>query len=348
LIMRNFKCVGKLASTGFTIFLLFPALTGCFNTQRTALITETENLSKALDEGSIVLKQYFLTLNDFDREGFKLVLSLNQECDLQSDYVKKDCYYFSKFIQNNGVYVSPLENSPYITNESLNTRLQLLNLLSEYAKSLAALASDESPEKFKQSILKLRSSSISLQDRIKSTSNNVGSNASLQDRYLTPLGEIVGILGKIYLNESKWSAIFQSVKEASPRIDVLLNSLESDIQNAEQAYRNIAQNNAAALNNYYSKNRGTLSKDERKLMLDAYENYNTMQTNLELVKNSDGTRSSKAVNGLITPIRTAHAKLANLSSNTQYNVVAEIRALLETYDTEVQEIKVLILKYKQK
>jgi type IV secretory pathway VirJ component len=176
----------------------------------------------------------------------------------------------------------------------------------------------------------------------------LSSDASLQNSYLTPLSEIVGILGKIYLNESKWSAIFQSVKEASPRIDILLNSLESDIVNAEQAYRNIAQNNAAALNNYYSQNRASMSKDDRKRILDAYEYYNTMQTNLELVKTSDGTRSSKAVNGLITPIRTAHSKLANLSSSSQYDVIAEIRALLETYDTELQEIKELILTYKQK
>ncbi len=340
--------MASLLRLGLLFSCFSPALSGCFFTQRTALITETEKLSKALDEGSTVLKQYFLTLNDFDREGFKLVLSLNQDCDLQSDYAKKDCFYFNRFIQENGVYVSPLENSPYITNESLNARLQLLNLLSEYARSLTALASDESPENFKQSILILRSSSISLQDRIKSTSSNLSSDASLQNSYLTPLSEIVGILGKIYLNESKWSAIFQSVKEASPRIDILLNSLESDIVNAEQAYRNIAQNNAAALNNYYSQNRASMSKDDRKRILDAYEYYNTMQTNLELVKTSDGTRSSKAVNGLITPIRTAHSKLANLSSSSQYDVIAEIRALLETYDTELQEIKELILTYKQK
>jgi hypothetical protein len=351
--MKNFQRAGKLASTGLSIFLLSPALSGCFFTQRSELIVETENLSKALDEGSSVLKEYFLTLNDFDREGFKLVLSLNKDCDLQSDYTKKDCFYFSRFLSDsNSIYKSPLELSPYITNESLNTRLQLLNLLSEYAKSLAALASDESPEKFKQSILKLRSSSISLQNRIKSASNASGqptalSDTSLQDNYLTPLGEIVSILGKIYLNESKWNAIFQSVKDASPRIDVLLNSLETDIVYAEAAYRNIAQGNAAALNRYYSQYRASISNDERKRILDAYEYYNTMQANLKLVPNKDGTRSSKAVNGLITPIRKAHSKLASLSSNSQYNVIAEIRALLATYDTEVQEIRALILKYKQ-
>jgi hypothetical protein len=157
----------------------------------------------------------------------------------------------------------------------------------------------------------------------------------------------VSILGKIYLNESKWNAIFQSVKDASPRIDVLLNSLETDIVYAEAAYRNIAQGNAAALNRYYSQYRASISNDERKRILDAYEYYNTMQANLKLVPNKDGTRSSKAVNGLITPIRKAHSKLASLSSNSQYNVIAEIRALLATYDTEVQEIRALILKYKQ-
>ena len=97
--MKSFQRVGKLASTGLTIFLLFPALSGCFFTQRSELIVETENLSKALDEGSSVLKEYFLTLNDFDREGFKLVLSLNQDCDLQSDYSKKVCFISADFYQ---------------------------------------------------------------------------------------------------------------------------------------------------------------------------------------------------------------------------------------------------------
>lgn len=354
----NIHKVSRIATSFFTIGLLSPALSGCFLfTQRSELIKETENLSKSLETGSATLMEYFNTLNTFDREGFKLILSLNSDCRLEADYVSGDCQYFTDLLSGRSpgettIYKSPLEISPYISNEALNARLQLLSLLSVYAKSLSILASDESPEQFKKSISNLRAAGISLNDRIKSAGDTGGqpialSSSSLDERYLTPLSEIIGILGKIYLNESKWSAIRSLVNEASPYVDTILASLETDVELAESAYRDIAQDNAGELLVYYNKkkNLSEMTRGEKKQVLDAYDHYNTMQYNLKQIKNEENELESKAVGSLITPIRKAHGMLAGLATGNEYDLIAEIRALIATYDTEIQEIRTLILKY---
>jgi hypothetical protein len=336
--LTKLRCRRSIVTLAASITLA-PTLSGCF-ANRTEIIQQAENFSESLAIGSTTLREYYQGLNTLDRESFKLVLSLNKDCDLKPRYNQDDCKYFRDSLGDSSKpYTSPLEETSYISGEALNSRLKLLNLLSVYAKTLSTLASDGSPDQFKTSMSNLQAAGISLANKIKETSDG---SPTVQSGYLTPLSQIIGILGKIYLNESKWRQIRESVEEAAPKVDLILATLQDDIAIAENAYRVKAIRNAAAINKYYTDNRTAITLQERRDLLDSYENYNTMRLVLRQKVNSDGSITSKAVGNLITPLRSAHMKLSTLSSTQDYDLIAEIKALLDVYDTEIQEIRSVI------
>jgi hypothetical protein len=336
--------IAKNISTYGSIFLLLFSTSGCLFSNRTEIVKQTGSFSESLAEGSTVLKEYFLGLNTVDINAHKLVLSTNPDCDLKDEYDVRDCRLYSIYAKvRGGIYISPFKEQ-YIRTEAINARLELLNVLSIYAATLSALAKDDSPNSLKASFGDVQAALISVSNRLKKGSSGeslLGIETS-GSSYIKPLTELAGIVGSIYLNEKRWEAIRDAVSAASPNVDKILGQLEQDLFIAEKKYVNNASLLSEVLRKYYRDNKGKISLAERQMVLDAYQSYTQQYQLLTRDTNKPGEAATTRASDVIKPIREANTKLSQLTSSSNYELVAEISALIKTYEIEISELRTIM------
>ena len=313
-----------------TILLL---ATGCTN--RESLLKEIGEFDQAVQTGTEAIAAYYTNLNEQEMKLYSMVIELEPNCEL-GDRINYNCLDPNWDRSSGAWFDSPLKQPPFPL-ESIQVRLDLLKELTEYSKTLAAIAGDESGEKFQGNITTLTQRLGSLEKKLQTLEQGADSgtpDSTITQRYLTPIGTIIGILVKIQLEEAKWNTIRESVIEAEESVNTVLDEVANDldtyvypltITGADQRYSLLIQT--------YNEKRLQLSQGARRTVLDdiitAKTTYDLALVNLP----------SKIPNNL----KGAHTSLVKIAnSDGAPKDLAELRAWLERFKDDAQQLKTAI------
>jgi hypothetical protein len=324
----------SIRTMGWTVLSLLILLTGCGN--RENLLKEISDFNKSVQTGTESIAAYYTNLNDQQLKLYLMLLELNPNCEV-GDEIDYKCIDPNWQSQGKNVPASPLAKLP-IPLESIQARTSLLQELAAYSTSLAALAGDDSPEKFKGNITTLKDRLISLENKFQKLQDNSKDNSpdSKNDqKYLTPISKIIGILGKLILQEAQWNEIRNSIKEAETPVNTVLDTVAADLD--AYAYPIIvtgANERYSLLIDYYNNNRLQFTTQEKRAaFLTKILEYRTAY-NLALIN-----KPSKIPNDL----KAAHISLVNIAkSDGSPKDIAELRAWLERFKDDAEQLKIAV------
>ncbi len=317
----------------WTSTLALLLLNSCGN--RETLFAEINDFNKSVQVGSESIATYYSSINEQELQLYLLILELNPNCEA-GDYINYNCLdpKFKPPGQTKDFFVSPLKQPP-IPLESIQARISLIKEIADYSKSLGALAGDNSAEKFQGTIKTLQSRLGSLEKKFKllestsSTSLSVDSNIST--RYVNPITTIIAILGKVSIQESKWSEIRKSIVEAEVPIDKVLTAVAEDLDTyALPLLTSTSNKRYRILVNYYNRNLSRSSQSERAALLAKISAYKKAYDLAAINK------PSRIPNDILA----AHRSLIKLAkSDGSIKDIAELKAWLEKFKDDAEQLK---------
>lgn len=146
---KQFKqMLRQMISFRWPILTLLILTTACVD--RETLFKEIVQFDQSVQTGTQAISAYYNSLNEQQLKLYLMVLELNPNCEV-GDEVDYKCLDPNWRSRGETPPPSPLAKLP-IPLESIQARMSLLQELAAYSKSLAALAGDDSPEKFKGNI----------------------------------------------------------------------------------------------------------------------------------------------------------------------------------------------------
>ncbi len=216
----------------FTVLLLLVASlgTGCVTANFTKPVG---SLKSSIDTASAAVGSYFTELNSFERD-----LYLEERVfDPQLRVEKTDA-------DGNP---TPLVGRLF-TAESIKARMEAIALLGTYANRLAELAGSDAPTKFSSAAQVLGTNLTNLAD----TFGSLSGKDPTANNYVGPISQIIGMMGEFYLEKKRDALLERAIKEGSPKVNTILDLLESDLQKVVVPLRQtgIAQSLAARVTAY--------------------------------------------------------------------------------------------------
>lgn len=314
-----------------TLSLLF---SGCSN--RENLLKEISDFNKSVQTGTEAISAYYSSLNEQEIQLYLLALELNPNCEI-GNRINYKCLNpnFQPPGEKDDYYDSPLKQLPFPI-DSIKVRVSLLKELADYSKFLAALAGDDSAEKFQGNIKTLQTSLVALEKKIQAlqTAANNPSDSTISERYLGPLATIIGILGKITLQEAQWSEIRKSIVEAEKPVNTVLTAVAEDLDTYGLPIASSgAKERYILLISYYNRNRMQFNQKERAAILSKIAEYKSAY-DLAVVN-----KPSRIPNDL----KEAHMALVKLAkSDGSIKDIAELRAWLEKFKDDAEQLRVAI------
>jgi hypothetical protein len=117
--------------------------------------------------------------------------------------------------------------------EAVKARMNALFLLGIYAQRLADLAGSDPGTKFASNVNALGSSLVSLDKTFTQLSTPPAAGTPAKDpaaaAYVGPISDLVGTIGKLYLNVERDKLIAEAVNNGSPKVNMILDLLEADL-----------------------------------------------------------------------------------------------------------------------
>ena len=317
--------------TAILASLLF--LTSC-GSNRETLFKEITEFNKSIQVGAESIAAYYSSINEQELKLYLLILELNPNCEA-GDYINYQCLKanFKPSGKKEDLPFSPLKQ-PAIPLESIQLRIALLKELADYSKSIANLAGDDSAEKFQGNTKTLQTRLISLEKKfnlLQSKSSSSTPDSNIATNYLKPITTIIAILGKISLQEAKWSEIRKSIIEAETSVNTVLTSIGSDLDT--YAYPLIivgADARYSLLISYYNRNSPRFSQAERSSILNKISEYKKTYDLAAI------NQPSKIPNDILE----AHKSLVKLAkSDGSIKDIAELKSWLEKFKEDAEQIK---------
>jgi hypothetical protein len=328
-----------------SMFAMLLLLTSCGN--RETLFKEITDFNKSVQVGTEYIAAYYSNINERELDLYLLILELNPNCEVGDYIVYEDCLNLNPDLSSSKPKPSQLEPKPSnkeknfsplgklsIPLESIQARISLLKEIADYSRLLGSVAGDDSTEKFQGNIRTIKSRLNSLNEKFKSLEKKDKADPSdlkNSNNFINPISTIVRILGRISIEEAKWSNIRNSIIEAEKPINNLLTAIAKDLDtyafplteiNAIQRY--------SLLINYYNNKKSQLSQVDRLRLIGRI---------VESKKNYDITsvrKPSTVPNGILS----AHQALVKLAkSDGSISDIAELRSLLEKFKDDVGELK---------
>jgi hypothetical protein len=313
---------------GLSLFTSFLFLTSCGG-NRENLLKEITEFDKSVQVGMEEIAVYYSSANEQELNTYLLVLELNPNCEA-GDFIDYKC--LDPNFKGPGKTPTPLKQ-PAIPMASIQARISLLRELADYSKSIATIAGNDSPEKFQGSVKTLQTRLISLEQKFQLLQNQPGNSpdSTISVRYLKPITTIIGILGKIAIEEAKWSAIRNSIIEAEAPVNTVLKSVGNDLDTYILPLTTTdADLRYSLLIDYYNNNRLRFTQVERNRIVTKIADY---KKTYDLVTNN---KPSKIPNDLLE----SHKSLVKLAkSNGSVKDIAELKAWLDKFKSDVEQLK---------
>jgi hypothetical protein len=211
--------------------------------------------------------------------------------------------------------------------ESIKARLDALSLLTVYGERLTALAGTDAPTRFSAGSKVLGENLGNLRGTFETLKTKGDPTA---DRYLGPIGTIVGVVGEMVLERKRDAALTKAITEGEQPVIDVLNQIEKDLVFVATPLNDTGLLQALEANmNYYNANRTRLTYAEREAVLAKMDSYAARyQATLT-------AQPAEAIDG----IRDAHAALVEYarSSRTPKDLATLVSAL-ETFNNRLEPV----------
>jgi tetratricopeptide (TPR) repeat protein len=150
--------------------------------------------------------------------------------------------------------------------ESIRARQDAIALLGAYAERLTALAGNESPAQFTEGSKVMGEHLGTLTQRVSVLSQQGDSSAA---KYVGPVGQLVGVLGDMFLESRREKALEVAVDKGAPQVRAIVELLEADLTEVIKPQRLTGLKQGLAMRvAYYNDARGRLSLAERREVLE--------------------------------------------------------------------------------
>ncbi|BBO16597.1 conserved hypothetical protein [Candidatus Brocadia pituitae] len=296
------------------------SLTGCVTSRFSEPIT---SLRDSINTSGTAIGVYYAELNKFEREIYL------DEClyDPNMEVSTTD---------NNG-NPTPLIGSPFSA-ESIKARTDAIEILGVYAQRLGELAGSEAPKQFAEGSKILGDNLFNLQvtfDKLGKSDEEKKIIDKTAKNYSGPIGTIVGVIGRMYLEKQRDDAIKKAIEDGAPEVRKVLILLQNDLTSVIDPLKRIGlKEKLAHRAGYFNENRNTV--------LNIKDNFaQRKQTLAEIDAAASRYEAALTANpaNLIQTMLDTHESLVKYagSPKTPQNFT-ELLAALETFKSRAQEI----------
>lgn len=213
--------------------------------------------------------------------------------------------------------------------DSINARLNALNLIGIYANRLNDLANTKAPSDF-------QTAATALGDNLKSLDKTFehlgGPKDPTAGEYIGPISTLIGIVGQMFLEHQRDVAIKKAVDDGAKSVDAILALMRDDMDNIfSKEVRTGAKERMAVLMRAYNTDREKLSYEQRTARL----------AEIKAAAAEAAASVGSAPANLITSMMNAHTKLIQAVNSPQQGKpasLAEFNRALEAWTLLIQSI----------
>jgi hypothetical protein len=304
--------------------------TGCDNSEFKKQIGEFQ---KAINDSQAAVTAYYQSLNQFEKDLYFLQRELDPGKDLAALYYKDNADDKALEITENAFYI----NGPF-SPKSVQARLDAIKLIGLYGTRLGELAGTDAPAVFKTNAAALGDNIANLGSTFTELAGN-GKDKSAAN-YAGPIGTLVGIVGKMFLEKKRDDALVEAINEATPAITAVTNQLKKDFGDVLlPVNRTGNQLKIAVLIDYYNSQRkikGSARKD-RKALLDEIQGAVRSYELLTTANPQEMIKSMEAANQALLAYANSKRKDSDFIQLVSY--IGEFRDQAKNIVNAVQEIR---------
>lgn len=244
---------------------------GCDNTeyrQQIAIFQQSVGNTRS------VVESYYLEMNQFERDVYFLRLELDKDKAMGIKFLKDS--------HQRVVTEDLVVNGPF-SNQSIQARLDAISLLGLYGTRLAELAGTKAPAAFASNAAVLGDNIVGLSDTFQKLSGSTDPTAA---KYIGPVGKLVGIAGRLYLEHKRDKALTAEITAAAPVVADIVKLLNEDFEEVINPQRLTGlQGEIVALKIFYNEQRNAAnsSRQTRRALL---AEINNLVRNYELLVNA--------------------------------------------------------------
>jgi hypothetical protein len=248
---------------------------------------------------------YFTEMNSFERQA----------------YLKRVLYHPDADVAAIGTDGKQTGLLPVFPPASIKARQDAISLLTAYGERLAALAGADAPARFEAGSKVLGDNLVSLSANFQKLALDKATDPTA-DKYITPIAAIVGVFGKMVLEQQRNAALKEAVNTGAPAVEAVLGQIDIDLQKViDPLIETGVLQQLSDASTYYNTNRQNLSFEQRQAVLDEIDVLAAKYQAAVVARPSD------AVDG----IRDAHAALVKYANSPRKP--QDLNALIEAIDT---------------
>lgn len=312
----------------WSVLTMLVFTTGC---NRDKLLKEINDFDQAMNTSATAIAAYYTNLNEQEYDLYFQLLELYPNCSV-GDWINYDCID-SKSKQGSRYVPSPLQKPPFSL-KSIQTRIALLKELTTYSNRLVALAGDDSPAQFQGNITALADRLTALETSFKNLRDDKKNRDLTANQYIGPIGTIVGIFGKISLQNRQWKEIREAIIKAEDPINTILTAVATDLDKYVDPLQDVnADTRYTRLIVYYNRNRFQLNQEQRVTLLAKIRELKTAYDLAVLSKPSTIPNQLKKVH---------MALVETAKSNGSPKSFAQLKAELEQFKDDAEQLKTAI------
>ena len=289
-------------------------LTGCVTANFTEPITSFRD---SINTSGSAIGIYYAELNQFEREI----------------YLDERLYNPTKEVLATDEQGKPTALiGALFSAESINARTDAIALLAVYAQRLGELAGSEAPTQFAEEAKILGGNLSNLQKTFEKLGKDDEEKKIIDataKSYSAPIGAIIGVIGRIYLEKQRDAAINKAIEERAPAVRMILTLLQNDLTEViDPLKRTGLKQKLADRVTYYNENRKA-SFEQRKQTLAEIDN---------AASRYEAAITANPAN-LIQTMSEAHESLVKYAGSPKTpQTFAELLAALETFKNHSQEV----------
>ncbi len=220
---------------------------------------------------------------------------------------------------------------------SIKARLDALNLVGIYASRLYDLANTKAPANFQSAATTMGQNLTSLD---KTFQKLQGASDPTANKYIGPIGNLVGAIGQMYLEHKRDELIKKALADAAPQVDAILSQMHDDMDNVfSLEVVTGGKQKLATMVSAYNESRNKLSLEQRTARL----------SEIKAAAAEAAASVGSAPANLVSSMMEAHKALVQVAGSSSKDKPVSLAALnsaLEAWTTQIQslagQVKLLI------
>lgn len=244
--MHKYSSILKYKFFLTVVLLLLVLLSGCATVNYKQPVA---SFQQSVNTASVAIGSYYTNLNTFERQLYleEIALDPTKEVWAEKNHMR-----------------TPLIGG-YFDAKSIKARMDALSLLGVYAQRLTDLAGSNAPEQFSNQMNSLGENLINLN---KTFSGLSGVSDKTASSYVGPVSQLIGSIGKMYLEKKRDAAIREAIDNGAPKVNIILGLLEKDLVESIKPLQTTGlEQQLSEKVEYYNDNRKSMNLQERRAFL---------------------------------------------------------------------------------